>query len=125
MKKIILFALILSFCSCSSLTKYVEVPVEVVRTEYVKQIVYDSIYIKDSTERYRFNDTVYIEKYRYKYIYSVKNDTLIKIDSIPVVIKETLTKEVKKVPLFYKIMTWIGLGFCLIFIIWIILKIKK
>ena len=55
--------LILIMCSCST-TKFVEVPVEVpvekVRTEYIHGIKIDSVFIRDSVDRWLKGDTLYI-----------------------------------------------------------------
>lgn len=103
----------------------VEVPVEVVKTEYIVKEYHDTTIINNFTDRWRSNDTVYIKENNSVYRYINRYDTVIKIDSFPVYVKETLTKEVKKVPMFYQVMTWIGAIFCVILIIGIILKIKK
>lgn len=126
MKKTVFFLLLL-FClsSCGNLTKIVEIPVEVTKTEYIVKEYHDTTIINNFTDKWRSNDTVYIKENNSVYRYINRYDTVIKIDSFPIYVKETLTKEVKKVPMFYQVMTWIGAIFCVILIIGIILKIKK
>lgn len=84
--------------SCAS-TKYVEVPVESIKTEYVTQYERDSIYVHDSIDRYRSNDTVYLTKYKNIYRQINKIDTVIKTDTIPkiITIEKTEVKEVNKI----------------------------
>jgi len=46
MKNIIYILFILVLCSCK--TKYVEVPITTIKTEYIDKYTHDSIYTKDS-----------------------------------------------------------------------------
>lgn len=83
------------FTSCRSI-KYV--PVETVKTEYKTRdsIRFDSIYEHDSIFLFVKGDTVYKEKYRYKYRYLTinKTDTVMKTDSvqIPYPVEKQLTR---------------------------------
>ena len=71
------------FTSCRNI-KYV--PVETVKTEYKTRdsIRFDSIYEHDSIFLFVKGDTVYKEKYRYKYRYLTinKTDTVMLTDSV-------------------------------------------
>lgn len=98
MKKIlaiIIFSL-LAFTGCK--TKYVSVPEY--HTQYVARtdtlLKQDSIYVKDSIFLDRKGDTVVINKVsyrdRYRNIYKVRNDTIIRRDSIPYPVVRELTK---------------------------------
>ncbi|WP_455612872.1 hypothetical protein [Bacteroides congonensis] len=82
---IILLTLAIFITSCRSI-RYV--PVETVRTEYKTRdsIRFDSIYEHDSIFLFLKGDTVYKEKYRYKYRYLTinKTDTVMMTDSIQV-----------------------------------------
>lgn len=82
---IILLTLAICITSCRSI-RYV--PVETVRTEYKTRdsIRFDSIYEHDSIFLFLKGDTVYKEKYRYKYRYLTinKTDTIIMTDSVQV-----------------------------------------
>lgn len=82
---IILLTLAIFITSCRSI-RYV--PVETVRTEYKTRdsIRIDSIYQQDSIFLFLKGDTVYKEKYRYKYRYLTinKTDTVMMTDSVQV-----------------------------------------
>lgn len=92
---IILLTIAICLTSCRSI-KYV--PVETVKTEYKTRdsIRFDSIYEHDSIFLFVKGDTVYKEKYRYKYRYLTinKTDTVVKTDSIqvPCPVEKQLTK---------------------------------
>lgn len=80
---IILFiGLVGLFSGCKSKTLYV--PVESVKTEYINKYQRDSIYIKDSVMYKILGDTIYIEKYMYRYRDKAIHDTIIKTDSVQV-----------------------------------------
>lgn len=125
MKRLIVLLFILSLTGCSVMTKTVEIPVEIVKTEYIVKEVHDTTVINNFIDRWKSGDTVYIKENHSVYKYINRCDTIIKIDSFPVYVKETVTKEVSKVPAFYKAMTWIGIIFILAIVIGLILKIKK
>lgn len=97
--------------SCRT-TKYVDVPVpvETVRTEYVNLLYKDSVFVRDSVDRYIQGDTVYQYKYKYIYKYLNRTDTIIKTDSIevPVEIKTTEIVEVNKIKWYQSLLMWIG-----------------
>lgn len=92
---IILLMLAICLTSCRSV-KYV--PVETVKTEYKTRdsIRFDSIYEHDSIFLFVKGDTVYKEKYRYKYRYLTinKTDTVMLTDSvqIPYPVEKQLTR---------------------------------
>lgn len=92
---IILLMLAICLTSCRSI-KYV--PVETVKTEYKTRdsIRFDSIYEHDSIFLFVNGDTVYKEKYRYKYRYLTinKTDTVMLTDSvqIPYPVEKQLTR---------------------------------
>lgn len=92
---IILLTLAICLTSCRSI-KYV--PVETVKTEYKTRdsIRFDSIYEHDSIFLFIKGDTVYKEKYRYKYRYLTinKTDTVMLTDSvqIPYPVEKQLTR---------------------------------
>lgn len=92
---IILLMLAICLTSCRSI-KYV--PVETVKTEYKTRdsIRFDSIYEHDSIFLVVKGDTVYKEKYRYKYRYLTinKTDTVMLTDSvqIPYPVEKQLTR---------------------------------
>ena len=92
---IILLTLAICLTSCRSI-KYV--PVETVKTEYKTRdsIRFDSIYEHDSIFLFVKGDTVYKEKYRYKYrsLTINKTDTVMLTDSvqIPYPVEKQLTR---------------------------------
>lgn len=92
---IILLMLAICLTSCRNI-KYV--PVETVKTEYKTRdsIRFDSIYEHDSIFLFVKGDTVYKEKYRYKYWYLTinKTDTVMLTDSvqIPYPVEKQLTR---------------------------------
>lgn len=92
---IILLMLVICLTSCRNI-KYV--PVETVKTEYKTRdsIRFDSIYEHDSIFLFVNGDTVYKEKYRYKYRYLTinKTDTVMLTDSvqIPYPVEKQLTR---------------------------------
>ena len=83
---VILAGLVLGGCK----TKYVSVPE--IHTEYITRVDTtvrkDSVYLRDSVYVERKGDTLYVSKtlYRDRYhnIYKVKNDTIVKRDSVNV-----------------------------------------
>lgn len=111
MRSFIIVILLFICISCAT-TKYVDVPVpvETVRTEYVNLLYRDSVFIRDSVDRYIQGDTVYQYKYKYIYKYSNRTDTVIKTDSIeiPVEVKTTKIVEVNKIKWYQSILMQIG-----------------
>ena len=111
---LVLFTILL-LTGCST-TRTIEVPVEKVRTEYKTDTVlqYKNLVVKDSVfiNQYVKGDTVYRDKYKYKYINNT--DTLYRdryihvTDSIdrPVYIDKEV--KVSYVPWYAKILSWIG-----------------
>ena len=97
MKRLLIILYLLFIASCSS-TRYIEVPVEHTKLEYVNRVHYDSVYIKDSIDRFINGDTIYITKYNMRYIYKTKIDTMIRTDSIPFPVyvdKEVIVNKLK------------------------------
>ena len=83
---LLLCSLFLAVVSSCSRVQYV--PVKSVRTDSVKilQQIRDSIYVHDSIFVKSQGDTVYINRYRYKYLDKVRIDTMyvIHVDSVRV-----------------------------------------
>lgn len=103
-----LLILVLTILVSCTTTKYVEVPVEVVKTktEYVDKIQIDSIYVQDSIFIKQVGDTVYSTKVKYLYKNRLKVDTVLKVDSVPVVVKVNVPVEVPKIVEVNKLYTW-------------------
>ena len=102
---ILMFTLLLSGCKT---TEYVKVPVETIRTEY--KVQKDSIYLHDSINVYTETkgDTVYITKLKYKIKETFKTDTILKRDSIPVIVEVEKVVEVNKLHSWQKTLMWTG-----------------
>lgn len=84
---IILSLLGLLLISCGANKQIEYIPTEVVKTEYIQQIVEkrDSVYIKDSVFVKESNDTVFKYHYKDRFIERIVIDTLLieRRDSIP------------------------------------------
>lgn len=111
MRKLLAVITILIFllCSCST-TKLVEVPVEKVRTEYIHDTKIDSVFVKDSVDRWLKGDTLYIYKEHTKFKYINRTDTVCKTDTITKVVKVDVLKEVKvnHIHWYQKALMWAG-----------------
>lgn len=125
--------LVLSIFSCTT-TKYVEkpvdriveVPVEVVKTEYIHDTKIDSVFIRDSVDRWHEGDTFYIYKERTKFKYLNKIDTIIKTDTISKTIEVINEKrvEVNHIKWWQKTLMWLGGLMILLSSVFITYKIK-
>lgn len=105
---VIFFSLTLTSCR-SARDVYIDRPVCIHDTMYVANVQKDSVYIHDSVNVYKNGDTVYMSKWRTRYVERLKTDTLTRYIEVPV---ET-TVEVKKVvesPLkwYQKMQMWLG-----------------
>lgn len=122
---IIIAIFILIMCSCST-TKLVEVPIERVRTEYIHDTKIDSVFVKDSVDRWLKGDTVFIYKEHTKYKYLNKTDTIVRVDTIPKIVKIETVKEVEvnHIKWYQKTLMWIGGVISLILTGYIIYKVK-
>lgn len=100
-----MFTLLLSGCKT---TEYIKVPVETIRTEY--KVQKDSVYLHDSINVYTETkgDTVYITKLKYKIKETFKTDTVLKRDSIPVIVEVEKVVEVNKLHSWQKTLMWVG-----------------
>lgn len=118
-------ALLLLF-SCTPQKQIVEVPVEITKTEYIHDTRIDSVYIRDSVDRWRDGDTVFIYKEHIKYKYLNKTDTIVRVDSIPKIIKVETVKEVEvnHIRWYQKALMWIGGITSLILTGYIIYRVK-
>lgn len=96
--------------SCATHKQIIEVPVETIKTEYIHNTIIDSIYVKDSVDRWRKEDTVFIYKERIKYKYINKTDTILRVDSIPKIVTVEKIKEVEvnHIKWYQKALMWIG-----------------
>lgn len=126
MKKILIFialSFILLFSSCKQ-TEYIEVPVETIKTEYI--VKKDSIYLRDSINVFTEvkGDTVYINKIKYQLKESVRTDTIMKTDSIPVVVKVKEYVKVNELYTWQRLLMYLGGVGIAVLIGFILSKIK-
>ncbi len=110
MKKVILMIISLIFLISCTTQKIVEVPIETIKTQYIHDTQIDSIYIRDSIDRWRNGDTIFIYKEHTKYKYLNKTDTVIRTDTIPKIVKSEVVKEVivNHIKWYQKVLMWVG-----------------
>ena len=126
MKKLVFIMLaILMLSACKTTTKIVEVPVEVIKKEYIHDTKIDSVYIRDSVDRWQKGDTLYITKWHTKFKYINKVDTIVKTDSIPKIIPVVKEVEVNHIYWYQKLLMWLGGITIVLLIIVITYKVKK
>ena len=126
MKKLIFIMLaILMLSACNTTTKIVEVPVEVVKKEYIHDTKIDSVYIRDSVDRWQKGDTLYITKWHTKFKYINKVDTIVKTDSIPKIVSVEKKVEVNHIYWWQKLLMWLGGITIVLLIIVITYRVKK
>ena len=132
MKKLVFIVIaILLFSACKTITKTIEVPVEipveVVKKEYIYDTKIDSVYIRDSIDRWQKGDTLFITKYSTKYKYLNRVDTILKVDTIPKIISTTIEKkvEVNHIYWYQKTLMWLGGIAVILLIVVIAYKVKK
>jgi hypothetical protein len=109
MKKLVFIMLaVLVLSSCKTTTKLVEVPVEVIKKEYIYDTKVDSVYIRDSIDRWQKGDTLYITKWHTKYKYINKVDTILRTDTIPKIVQVEKKVEVNHIYWWQKTLMWLG-----------------
>lgn len=125
-KLLFIIPILILLASCSAQKQIIEVPVETVRTEYIHDTKIDSVYVRDSIDRWRNGDTVFIYKEHTKYKYLNKVDTIVRVDTIPKIIKVETVKEVEvnHIKWYQEALMWIGGVVSLILTGYIIYKIK-
>ena len=116
---------ILMLSACKTTTKIVEVPVEVVKKEYIHDTKIDSVYIRDSVDRWQKGDTLYITKWHTKFKYINKVDTIVKTDSIPKIVPVVKEVEVNHIYWWQKTLMWLGGITIILLIIVITYRMKK
>ena len=123
--KILFFLLFLTIViSCKTTTKVVEIPVETIKTEYIEQVKYDSIYHKDSIYIMQKGDTIYNNKVQYLYKYKYLRDTINITDTIPTIVTVKDTQYINKLYTWQKLLITIGIGFVLYWIVRLVIYIK-
>ena len=124
LKTLFLLLFLTTIISCTT-TKIVEVPVETIKTEYIEQVKYDSIYSKDSIYIMQKGDTIYNNKVQYLYKYKYLRDTINIIDTIPKIVTVKDTQYVNQLYTWQKLLIVIGIGFILYWIIKLVIYIKS
>ena len=123
--KTLFFLLFLTIViSCKTTTKVVEIPVETIKTEYIEQIKYDSIYHKDSIYIIQKGDTIYNNKIQYLYKYKYLRDTINITDTIPTIVTVKDTQYINKLYTWQKLLITVGIGFVLYWIVRLVIYIK-
>ena len=96
MKKLLIAILVLLLLSGCASTKYVEVPVNRVKVEYMNKTKIDTLIQKDSIITLLKGDTVFLEKYKYLYRIKEVRDTVAKTDTITTVQTIEVEKKVNE-----------------------------
>ena len=124
LKTLFLLLFLTTIISCTT-TKIVEVPVETIKTEYIEQVKYDSIYSKDSIYIMQKGDTIYNNKVQYIYKYKYLRDTINITDTILKIVTVKDTQYINQLYTWQKILIVIGIGFILYWIIKLVIYIKN
>ena len=124
-KILFLLLLVITIVSCKTTTKIVEIPVETIKTKYIEQIKYDSIYSKDSIYIMQKGDTIYNNKVQYIYKYKCIRDTINIRDTIPTVVTVKDIQYINQLYSWQKLLIIVGIGFLLYLIIKLIIYIKN
>ena len=123
LKILFLLLFLTTIISCTT-TKIIEVPVETIKTEYIEQVKYDSIYSKDSIYIMQKGDTIYNNKVQYLYKYKYLRDTINITDTIPKIITVKDTQYINKLYTWQKLLITVGIGFVLYWIVRLVIYIK-
>ena len=123
LKTLFLLLFLTTIISCTT-TKIVEVPVETIKTEYIEQVKYDSIYSKDSIYIMQKGDTIYNNKVQYLYKYKYLRDTINITDTIPKIITVEKVQYINQLYTWQKFLIVIGIGFILYWIVRLVIYIK-
>ena len=124
LKTLFLLLFLTTIVSCTT-TKIIEVPVETIKTEYIEQVKYDSIYSKDSIYIIQKGDTIYNNKVQYLYKYKYLRDTINITDTIPKIVTVKDTQYINQLYTWQKILIVIGIGFILYWIIKLVIYVKS
>ena len=116
LKTLFLLLFLTTIISCTT-TKIVEVPVETIKTEYIEQVKYDSIYSRDSIYIMQKGDTIYNNKVQYLYKYKYLRDTVNVTDTIPKIVTIKDVQYINQLYTWQKILIVIGIGVVLYWVI--------
>lgn len=92
----------------------VYIPVESVRTDslYIERARVDSIVLRDSVAVIQMGDTIYITKFRDRYRYKNRTDTLYKVTTDTIKVKELIAVD-RKLSFWERLEDYMGLIFFL------------
>lgn len=121
MKKSIIFIIILIILTACTQTKYIEVPVETIKNNYINTVQKDTLIVRDSVDRWLKGDTVLITKYKYVYQTQYIHDTIIKNDTITNTVYVDKIVTINELKDYQKFLIYIGL-FSIVFIIFVLYK---
>ena len=115
MKNYLLFILsLVTFCTfigCRSAKQAAQL-IREVRTDtlYLSSQHYDSIYVFQDRLLDRSRDTIYIKDSTLEYRYKLLRDTVYqtRVDSIPILREVEVVREVRHIPWYAKLLSWIG-----------------
>ena len=124
LKTLFLLLFLTTIISCTT-TKTIEVPIETIKTEYIEQVKYDSVYSKDSIYIIQKGDTIYNNKVQYLYKYKYLRDTINITDTIPKIVTIKDVQYINQLYTWQKILIVIGIGFILYWIIKLVIYIKS
>ena len=116
LKTLFLLLFLTTIISCTT-TKIVEVPIETIKTEYIEQVKYDSIYSKDSIYIMQKGDTIYNNKIQYLYKYKYLRDTINITDTVPKIVTIKDVQYINQLYTWQKILIVIGIGVILYWVI--------
>ena len=116
LKTLFLLLFLTTIISCTT-TKIVEVPIETIKTEYIEQVKYDSIYSKDSIYIIQKGDTIYNNKIEYLYKYKYLRDTINITDTVPKIVTIKDVQYINQLYTWQKILIVIGIGVILYWVI--------
>ena len=116
LKTLFLLLFLTTIISCTT-TKIVEVPIETIKTEYIEQVKYDSIYSKDSIYIIQKGDTIYNNKVQYLYKYKYLRDTINITDTVPKIVTIKDVQYINRLYTWQKILIVIGIGVILYWVI--------
>ncbi len=116
LKTLFLLLFLTTIISCTT-TKIIEVPVETIKTEYIEQVKYDSIYSKDSIYIIQKGDTIYNNKVQYLYKYKYLRDTINVTDTVPKIVTIKDVQYINQLYTWQKILIVIGIGVVLYWVI--------
>ena len=116
LKTLFLLLFLITIISCTT-TKMIEVPVETIKTEYIEQVKYDSLYSKDSIYIIQKGDTIYNNKVQYLYKYKYLRDTVNVTDTVPKIVTIKDVQYINQLYTWQKILIVIGIGVVLYWVI--------